>query len=366
MSKNALIVLVILLAALVGGIWMSGKRESAPDGKSAAATGTLLPAVDMATVTAIVLADSSSTTHLARVDGIWCVAEQDNVPADFTRLRAMMLAIDGLEPGQIVETGGDHLADYGLAVEAEPAPMRITLEHAQGTTVLSLGKLREPRAGEQPWGPSPGRYVRVDEGPVRLLKEAVPMAQADPDQWWDRLLLEVAPESIQQVEVSQADSTYSIQRGTNGVFELAGASADETVDEPAAQRLFGALRSLRAVRRLPADAEAHSAAFTNASQYRAVAEGISYAITVGAVPAEGDGTRPVKIEVAASAEATPEQQARAAAAMKKLSGRAFAVPAYLADALRLGKDEVVKPSPPVLEQPPVPAEAPPEATAPSE
>ena len=364
MSKKTLLVLAVLLAVLVGGMWMTGRRAAVPAGKTAAAAGALLSAVDMSTVKAIVLDDGASTTHLAQVDGNWCVAEQENYPADFTRLRAMMLAIDGMGQVQIADEGTNHLAEYGLEAGAESSPMRIALEHGQGTTVLSLGKMREPQEGGQPWGPPPGRYARVDEGPVLLLKDDIAMAQSDSGSWWDRELLSVAPESIRKVEASSGDGSYAIERGTNGTFMLAGAEGKE-VDAPAANRLFGALRSLRAEQILPGAGE-NDARFTNAVEFKAVTEDATYFVHVGEARSDEVGGKPVEIEVAAAADATPEQQAAAALVNKKLNNRTFLIPAYLADSLCVKKADVMgKPAEPAPEPPPVPAEVPAaESTAP--
>jgi hypothetical protein len=358
MSKKTLWILVLVLAALSVATWKNGSRPSLPAGRSGGG-GPLLPNMDMGTVHAIAIEDGASTTHLARVDGIWCVSEPETYPADFMRLRTLMQSIDGMKAGQIADEGADRLAEYGLAAGESPAPLRITLEHDQGTTVLSLGKMREPRGGEQPWGPTPGRYVRVDEGPVQLLKDDIPLAQADPDQWWDRLLLEVAPESIRQVEMSSADGAYVLQRGSNELFSLVGAAAGEEVDVAAAQRLFGALRSLRAERRLLSDAPATVAAFTNANQYQAEADGITYRVSIGEAPSDGGGARPLKIEATAAADAAPERQSAATSAGKKLNNRTFLVPAYLADPMRLKKEELVRSPAPIPEPAPSPAEAPP-------
>jgi hypothetical protein len=361
MSKKTLMVLVVLLAVLAGGRWMHGGRSPSSDGEMASAGSALLASVDLSTVHAIAIDDGSSTTHLERVEGIWCVAEQDNYPADFDRLRAMMLTIDGLETGPVVDEGADHLAEYGLAAGEEPAPLRITLVHEKGTTVLSLGKLWTPQGGEQPWGSAPGRYVRVDEGPVLLLKEDVRIVQADAGKWWDRSLVEVAPESIRRVEVGSVDDTFSVEHGTNGTFTLVGAPGGEEVDVAAANRLFGALKSLRAEKILP-HAEESEAAFTNAITYKAEAEGATYWIHLGEARAElGDG-KPVKVEVTAATAATPEQLAAATLANRQLNGRTFLIATYLAEPLGMKKDALMhkpEPAPATVSEPsPVPENPP--------
>ena len=362
MSKQTLWVLVLVLGVLAGAMWMNGRRAAAPAAKHAAEGVALLPSVELSTVRSITLEDGAVTTHLAQVEGVWCVAEQDNYPADLNRLREMLRSIDGTENAQVAEVGSAHLAEFGLATEGDSTPLRIALEHEKGTTLLSLGKLREPRRSEEAWRPAAGRYVRVDEGPVLLIKEDIRLVAADPAQWWDRLLLEVPPESIRQVEIRSGDGWVALNRGTNGTFALRDGMDGEEVEPAAANRLFGALRYLRAESLLPASAEG-AALFTNAVVYQAELERVSYRIQLGeAQSAFGDG-RPIQIEVTASADATPDQQAAATTAGKKLGQRTFLISAAQAESMSLKKDVLVRKSEPAPEPPPTPEEVAPAESA---
>ena len=338
MSKKTMWILVIVLAALSAAVWWSGRR-AAPAAASAAG-GRLLPGVDWTTVRAVALETAAATTRLAQVDGVWCVAEKDNVPADVRRLRNLIQALDETDDAQVADESADRLAEYGLAAEGAEAPLRIALEHAAGTTTVSLGKTRAPRRGEEYWGPPAGRYVRVDEGPVLLLKDDVPGADADPAQWWDRALLEIESETVRKVEVAGGGEIFAIERGEDGAFALAGATEGEEVDAPAAERLFGALRNLRADEILKL--EEADELFKDAATYAAETEGATYRIEIGAAQAERGNGRPVRIEAMGTVPA---------ATAKKLAGRAFLVPPYLGDALVAQRDALVRKVEPVSTEP---------------
>ena len=347
MSKKTLWVLVIVLAGLSAAVWWSGRR-AAP--AASAAGGRLLPGVDLATVRAVALETSAATTRLAQVDGVWCVAEKDGVPADVRRLRELIRALDGTDDAQVADESADRLAEYGLAADGEEAPLRIALEHAAGTTAVCLGKTRAPRRGEEYWGPPAGRYARVDDGPVLLLKDDVPGADADPAQWWDRALLEIEPAAVRKVEVAGEGETFALERGTNGTFALVGATAGAEVDAAAAERLFGALRNLRADEILSAEETAE--AFKEAATYAAETEGATYRIEIGAAQADRGNGRPVRIEATGVVPA---------ATAKKLAGRAFLVPSYLGEGLVAKRDALVRktePLPAIEEDVPVPAPPP--------
>ena len=365
MSRKTLIALIVLLAVLAGAVWLNNRRTTVTESAMTGSGGALLAAVDLSTVRAIGLEDEASSTHLAQVAGTWCVTEMENFPADLDRLRELIRSLDSAQAGQIADAGTEHLAEFGLAADGEIKPVRIRLEHAQGTTVLSLGRMREPQAGADYWGPAPGRYARVDEGPVRLIKEDIRMAPADPDQWWNRTLLEVPPEALRQVEAGRGDEAFTVVRETNGTYTLSGAAEGGSVDIGAASRLFGALRSLRA-QKILTEAEGGGTNFAAVGQFRALAEGATYDIQVGdARPDEGGG-RAVKIAMAAAENATPEQQAAVAVAANKLANRVFLLPAYLAEPLVLQKDALRPKAPePAAESKPEPAPEIPEETPPS-
>lgn len=363
MSKKTLWVLAIVLAALSAAVWWNGRRAAAPTAASAAG-GRLLPGVDLATVRAVALETAAATTRLAQADGVWCVAEKDQFPADVRRLRNLIQALDETDDAQVADESAERLAEFGLAAEGAEAPLRIALEHAAGTTTLSLGKTRAPRRGEEYWGPPAGRYVRVDAGPVLLLKDDVPGADADPAQWWDRALLEIEPAAVRKVEVAGEGETFALERGTNGVIALVGGAEGEDVDAAAAERLFGALRDLRAEEILkPEEIEGM---FSAAATYAAETAGATYRIEIGAAQADRGNGRPVRIEATGDVPA---------ATAKRLSGRAFLVPPYLGDGLVAKRDALVRktepapaePAPaveeesPLPEPPPIPDEAAPAA-----
>ena len=171
----------------------------------------------------------------------------------------------------------------------------------------------------------------MGDGPVLLLKDDVPGADADPSQWWDRALLEIEPAAVRQVEVASGGETFAIERGTNGTFALAGAPEGETVDVAAAERLFGALRELRADEILKPEEIAE--AFKDAASFAAETAGATYRIEIGAAQAEQGGGRPVRIEATGDVPA---------ATAKKLAGRAFRIPSFLADAMIAKREALVR------------------------
>ena len=346
MSKKTLLGLAIVLAVLMAALWGAGRRSAAPAGAEEAAAGTLLTDVEMNSVRAITITDGTATTRLVRTEGIWIVEGLDGYPADFDRLQRLIREIDEARNPQVADPGADKLAEFGLTGDSDPAPRQLVLEHAGGTTILHLGRLREPQRSEnQMWGPPPGRYVRVDEGPVLLIKEDLGLVQADSGQWWDRRLLELEPDAIRKMKIERADGSYGVERTGEGTFALAVDSGEGEVDAAAANRLFGSLRNLRADRQL-ASGEEEADAFADVLVCRAETDAAAYRLEIGAVDTNNAASRFVKIDVTPVPEATPEQEALAAQAARKFNGRIFLIPTYQVESMTLQRAAVIRPPDP--------------------
>jgi hypothetical protein len=343
MSKKSLWILVAVLAVL--GLALRATRTGGPAAKAPAAAEPLLR-VDFATLAAIQLEEGGSATRLAPVAGRWCVAGLGNAPADLDRLRGLIGELDEARRGQLADPGAERLAEYGLAEEGAPPPLKITLEHGGGTTVLRLGRTREPRRQEDLWGPPPGRYVRVDDGPVWLLKDDFTYAGADSDSWWDRRILEVDPEAVTRIEVVAPGEEYRLARGEEESWLFEGEAGENPPDPDSAARLAEALDGLVAERMLEWSAEEREAAFAEPRRHVAEADGIRYQVELGAERPEDGGGRPVRIEVSALPEADDAARARAETAHQRAGGRIYLLPAYLANNLARAKEDVRRPPEP--------------------
>ena len=181
MSKKSLWVLVLVLVALGALLWWQGRQEAQPVAASAqAATAPLLAGVDWNGLTTIMLADGVATTHLAKVDGNWTVVEQDGYPADVNRLRQMLRSLDDLAAGEVVAAATDDLTEFGLVPAGDSPPTRLLLEQDGRGSTLWLGNMRAPERHAM-WMRESGRYVRVDDGPVRLIKDSMARISTTPD-----------------------------------------------------------------------------------------------------------------------------------------------------------------------------------------
>ena len=326
MNKNALLGLAGILAALLAALWATGRFSAAP---AVPVAGRLLERVDWTTLRAVSVSQADRSVRMELADGAWGVAEMGGHPVQFDRLRQFVQALADAETGARADAAGGPAA-FGLAEGGESAPVEIVLEHARGATRLRLGDRRRPRRQEDLRGSPLGRYAQVDGGPVWLLKDDLFQAQADPDLWWERLLLAVEPRQIARVAVAAAGESYALRRGDGDAYELEGADG-ETVDAAAADRLFGALRDVR-TDRLLAETDGVEEP-RDAIVFVAETEGAVYRLRFGAPLEDSPGNRPLRIEAEGDA-----------AAARRFAGRAFRVPSHLAGVLGMPRGEIVRPA----------------------
>lgn len=342
MSRKTLTILAGLLAALLCALWWKGRAPGGGRADVPESAGRLLAGVDWESLRAVVLEEAGDRIRLERKDDVWRVAELDGYPVDFERLRRLVQALDELTPGPVVDSGEGELAEYGLTEDSDPRPSVVTLEHAQGVTVLRLGARRQPRRAEELWGPPPGRFARVDEGPVVLLAEDLPLAQSNPQTWWDRGLLAVEPETIEQIRVEAGGESFAIERTEDGGFGVVDGAETDFADASGAKRLFGALRNLRADRLLTAEDLDQEPWPEDPRLVEARTADAVYRVWLGGEPSDAPGSRRIRIEMEANAEAGQEARTQADRTEEKAEGRTFVIPAYLVSALEMDRGTVIQ------------------------
>lgn len=337
MSKKSLWVLVLVLVALGALLWWQGRQEAQPVAASAqAATAPLLAGVDWNGLTTIMLADGVATTHLAKVDGNWTVVEQDGYPADVNRLRQMLRSLDDLAAGEVVAAATDDLTEFGLVPAGDSPPTRLLLEQDGRGSTLWLGNMRAPKNDMQMWMRESGRYVRVNDGPVRLIKDSMARISTTPDEWWERQIVAVEPADVDEVAVTAGDESYTIARDDTGVYAVRDGADGETVDDAAAERLFGLLLDLRADTLLSAERVAELE-FAPVATYRAKTADATYTVEISDALADENNGWPLRLTVTAPNGEPP--------AAHKSAGRTYLVAPYIADQFKTPRGVLVKAAP---------------------
>ncbi len=381
MSKKALLTLLALLI-VAGGAAILLKGGGRPPA-SRIAGDKLLPDLDLARVERVVVSFAGQTAVLERGAAGWAVSSLFGYPADFPRLRDSLAELIEVKGGSVVRGGTDSLADFGLATDATT----VALFDSSGADLASVS-LGRPRGGgaSRPGG----RYLRVGDGPVVLLKEDLARFSANSDEWIDKKVLEVNSPLTRRIKITLPEASYTLDISGENEYRLEDQKENEKINHGSAARLARALQALRCLTVAdPALPDAELGLDHPSSCTLEAKDGFAYTVLVGGASADPAGRYarvsvsysppppPTREEVAASLplekKATPSEQTgaasgspspdrleaayaerlkahedscaqegkRAAELQAKLSKWTFVIPAHAAETLTLAREKLL-------------------------
>ena len=163
MKAKQLILLVIAGVVLGGIAWWTSRDDS---GESSLVGTKLLAGVDLNSIDEIIVSAGSDTCRMVRDEKGWVVPSRYGYAANFSKIRNLLIKLDGLEIGQIAEVREDQKSELGVTAAAGT---NIKL-YAGGNELaaLLLGDQRERQStspGPRSFGGFPdGRYISADGG----------------------------------------------------------------------------------------------------------------------------------------------------------------------------------------------------------
>ena len=201
MNRRRLAGLVIAAAlVLAAALYMSASRnEQAP-----APGRRLLPdlAAELDAVTSVTLRKAGGEVTLHRSGDRWTVVQRGDYPADLGKLRALLTSVSDAEIIEEKTADPASFARIGVNDPAQGGGTQLTLAVKGGTQSIIVGK---------PSGQ--GSFVRVATENRSYLVEPAITADTEPRSWIDPHLLDVAPASIERIDVKLADGTlYALHR----------------------------------------------------------------------------------------------------------------------------------------------------------
>ena len=246
MNARVVGILVALLVVLGGGALLLRQQAGSDKPASAASLGQpLLKSLPAADVTTIVIRDPKATLTIARKGEQWTLAERNDFPADYDKVRDFVLKAIALKIGQSEPIG-------------EKDRARLNLD-ASGTTVEFRGADGKPLAGftagqkyfkaasENPGRAiGDGRWVALPGDEQRVYVVGDPLTQASTKSAdWVRAG-SIDADKIKNLEVKSPDgASWKVERsGDNADWKLAGAHGGEkleTTKANAASYTFGKL-----------------------------------------------------------------------------------------------------------------------------
>jgi hypothetical protein len=287
-------ILVVLLLVLGGGALLTFQQERAQRASNVDTLGrTVLPGLQAADVRAIRLAETKATLTLRRSEAGWNIAERENFPADFERVREFVLKAISLKVGQSEPLGEKDRERLALNGPGKPGA---------GTLVEFLGAEDKPLARlligrkyfrAEPQDPAKaigdGRFVLLpaQPGTVYIVSDPLIQATTRSAEWIDRRSFQV--EKVKTLELSYPDgSGWRIERtADNSDWKLAGATPAEKIEVTKANSASYSLNLLELADIAPPGIAGSETGLDKPTRIAATTlDGLEYAIQVGKL--EGD------------------------------------------------------------------------------
>src|SRR5438105_12721733 len=193
-------------------------------------------------------APGKGKTVLARKDGNWTIASQNNAPADSGAVRRLIDSLQNERVTKFVEDVASNLPKYGL----DKPRLQLTFSS------FASENTAETKAGEQPFatlafGKEEGDYVyaRLTDEPfvVAVRRGLAHQISTDPSEWQELSIFKFKPDKIHGLSIT-TDKELSLERGENNQWHWVKGTGE--IDGTRVQALLNTLSNLHAVRWLGA------------------------------------------------------------------------------------------------------------------
>jgi len=249
MSARTLLVLSLLVALLAAALFLLPGRRS-PNPAAAQNAAPILSSLDVNDINRLEILSASSTCTLARTSNSWTVAEMFGYYADFDELSRLLRSLADATIGQLVPDGTNYLSEFGLDMQkvtgSRAAALRLHTPDRRPLTI-HLGSEWVTSAGENYPSYPRGRYIRINDGPVILVADTLPVRAPDPAKWIDRSILDVPPSKVSMVTVNASNTHYTLKVTAPDAFELDPMPAGKELDRAAVHRLLRSMQHLQCI-----------------------------------------------------------------------------------------------------------------------
>jgi len=244
MNRKQFIVLLVLVAVLGGAAWLHYRKQSAGwDNQSPKLGQKLLGDFQVNDVAQILIDQDTNDLTLAKTNGLWCVEQRDNYPADFSKISQFLLKLRDLKIIQTEQVGPLQLPRLNLAAPGQGTNSATLLQFrgADGKPIrtLWLGRAHlhqssqpSPDAAEEGW--PDGRYVLADSNSttVAIISDPLDEVNPEPDQWLDKTFFSIEKPCSISVDFPEATNSWTLIRKTEtNNWELADAKPGEKLDD---------------------------------------------------------------------------------------------------------------------------------------
>ena len=244
MNRKQFIALVLVVVAIGGAAWVYSHRQAEAWRSQNPKLGQkLLGDFQVNDVAQIRIQRGTNVLTLAKANGIWCVRQRDNYPANFRQISELLLKLRDLKIVQTVDVEPSQLAELNLAA---PGPgtnsaTLLVMSNSRGKPIrtLFLGKQHMQQSSQ----PSPdtmdnrwpdGRYVAVSKNSktIEVISDPMNEVAPDADSWLDKTFLRIQNPKSVSVEFPAATNSWTLTRqSATNRWLLAGLKPGEKLDK---------------------------------------------------------------------------------------------------------------------------------------
>jgi len=208
MNKILALVLAVQLA-LVVYVFRPGQENVPPKVQ-------FFSDIEAGQVTGLSIADQKQAVTVTREGDAWVIDSTQHYPADKGKVEKLVQKLLGLTSSRLVARTR---ASHGrLKVGAEDFNRKLTLHLGKGDDrILLLGSAPNYKTIH---------VRRANDDEVYLVKDLADWeAQADPHSWWDTNYIDVKPEDLQQVTLTNGHGRLELHRGADKQWQARQAAA---------------------------------------------------------------------------------------------------------------------------------------------
>jgi len=244
MNRNQFIVLLVLVVVLGGAAWWYSHKRTAGWGNQNPKLGQkLLGNFQVNDVAQIRIEQGTNDLLLAKTNGLWCVEQRNDYPANFPQISRFLLKLRDLKIVQAEEVEPSQLAQLQLAPPGQGTNTATLLElcDAGGKPLRALWLGRQhlqqssqpsPDAAGQSW--PDGRYVLTASNSTTVAVISNPLNEVTPESalWLDKTFFNVQKPQQISVDFPAATNSWTLERQSEtNRWELADAKPGEKLDE---------------------------------------------------------------------------------------------------------------------------------------
>lgn len=190
------------------------------------------------------LKDQDHTATLNVKEEKWTVAEEENFPADLTKLQRFFDQLDELKITRGIPATSEYLNRFGLDENSEKVserPREVTILKQDGGDLkkILIGKRSETSGGLQQAAGQAGRFIKFadDDSGIYVVPDSFSILDTDPTAWIRRDFISIQrPLEISVTPADQQVKSWTVSRDSASEnFDLQGLASDmQTADAVAA------------------------------------------------------------------------------------------------------------------------------------